>query len=150
MSLINTTVALSGSVITGDVTTAPSMPITINSITPNPILLVPPGSITAQPGTLIHKSEPNDQDFVWLWVSNNIFVPYTKTICIQLLRGTPAIGYKKDALLTVPLNTRTLVDNGILITGGVELRAYLVPEVTTAPAGAFAIVNGYVHRRSTV
>lgn len=134
MSLINTTVALSGSVIPGDNTTAPSMPITIDS--------------TTAPGVLIHKSEVSDQDFVWLWVSNNIFVPYTKTICIQLMRGTSTLGYKKDALLTVPLNTRTLVDNGILIAGGVELRAYIVPEVTTAPAEAFAIINGYAHRRS--
>lgn len=103
---------------------------------------------TASPGTLIHTSQPNDQDFIWLWISNNIFVPYTKVIGVQLLRGTAGLGYQKDALITVPLNSRTLVDNGILITGGLELRAHIVPDITTAPEDAFAIINGYVHRRS--
>lgn len=103
---------------------------------------------TSAPGTLIHTSPVGDQDFVWLWTSVSTFVPYTKVLCVQLMRGNSTVGYEKDAFLTMPLNSRTLVDNGILITGGVELRAYIVTELSTAPVDALPIITGYVHRRT--
>lgn len=97
------------------------------------------------PGVLIHRTT-NEMDSIWLWANVASPVPYTKSVYIKLVKGTDAGGYEEE-LIEVPPARKFLIENGLILTGNVDLLAYIDGTISTVDPLPEVLITGYVHRR---
>lgn len=121
---------------------------TINVFTP--FSVAPNGkpitvTATTSPGTLIHQTT-TESDSIWLWANVSDAFAYTKAVYIHLVKGTELGGYTNE-LIKLPSGRKFLIENGIIITGNIELRAYIDSTLTTVLPTPEVLFTGYVHRR---
>ena len=97
---------------------------------------------TAVPGQLVHIASGAADDYVWLWLSNTGDL----TAEVRLYKGTNINGYSLDSTITIaPKSGKALVEPGILLTGGIELRAYVL--LAGDSQRPVVIASGHVYRR---
>lgn len=103
-----------------------------------PILI----NAAATPGTLIHKSTTEADDYVWAWACN------TGELAAELMlfKGEPVLGYILDSIIYIPPKSgKLLIEPGILITGDIELRGYVSLSSNNVRQPVY--VSGHIHRR---
>jgi hypothetical protein len=90
------------------------------------------------PGTIIHKSSFNSDDYVWVWAANT----HTQAVTITVYKGSISEGFDVDNIMTLqPRDNKILIEPGILLKDGLEIRIVAsVAEVVKA--------SGFVHRRT--
>jgi hypothetical protein len=90
------------------------------------------------PGTVIHKSSFNLDDYVWVWAANT----HTQAVTITVYKGSTSEGFGIDNIITLqPRDNKILIEPGILLKDGLEIRIVAsVAEVVKA--------SGFVHRRT--
>jgi hypothetical protein len=105
-----------------------------------------PITTTASPGTLIHTASLTEKDFVWLYLSLDVYKPYLdEPVLVKLIKGTAALGYTTDSVIRINSGQKTPVETGLLLTGGLELRVFNYNN--TVPLDYTVIATGYIHRR---
>lgn len=103
-----------------------------------PLLINAPST----PGTLVHKSSSEADDYVWIWASNTGELAAE----IRLYKGESILGYTLDCSIIIPPKSgKVLIEPGILITGGVEIRGYVVISSNNVRQPVY--FSGHVHRR---
>lgn len=101
---------------------------------------------TSSPGTLIHTTT-NLNDSIWLRVGLDDDVPYTQTVWLRIVKGNSTLGYVEDAPIKIAAGATEFIEQGIILTGTAELRAYIDTTLSTATPTPNVIATGYVHRR---
>jgi hypothetical protein len=100
---------------------------------------------TEAPGVLIHHTN-TEMDSIWLWANVASPIPYTKSVYIKLVKGTALGGYTEE-LIEVPPARKFLIENGLILTGNVDLLAYIDDTISTVDPLPEVLITGYVHRR---
>lgn len=93
---------------------------------------------TQTPGTLIHKSSFNSDDYVWVWAVNT----HTQAVTITVYKGSTDEGFEVDNIMSLqPRDNKILIEPGILLKDGVEIRI-------VASVAQVVKASGFVHRRT--
>ena len=92
---------------------------------------------TTTPGTLIHKSSANSDDYVWVWAANT----HTQAVTITVYKGS-ASNFDVDNIMTLqPRDNKILIEPGILLNDELEIRI-------VASVAQVVKASGFVHRRT--